>query len=93
VTHMILKICTAAAVVLAAASFAAGTSAQEKKAAKAPAKAACTAIKAEAACKARSDCSWTPATTKLKITIRKAHCTATPAPADKKAAKTPAKGK
>jgi hypothetical protein len=85
VNTTILKVCTATAVVLALASFT-GTSAQQKKATKAPAKpAACTTIKDEAACKARSDCSWTPATTKLKITIRRARCVAAAPPAAKKA--------
>lgn len=85
VNNMILKVCTATAVVFALASFT-GTSAQQKKATKAPAKAAaCTTIKDEAACKARSDCSWTPATTKLKITIRRARCVAAAPPAAKKA--------
>ena len=93
-TNSILKAVAATAVVLALASFGAGTSAQEKKkATKAPAAkvAACSTVKDEAACKARSDCSWTPATTKLKITIRRARCVAaTPAKAP---AKTPAKSK
>ena len=94
VKNPVLAIGTAAAFVLAVASFASDSSAQTKKAAKAPAKApaACSTIKAEAACKARSDCSWTPATKRLKITVRRARCVAAaPAPAPK--AKTPAKKK
>ena len=91
-SNMILKTCAASAVVLALA-FGAGTSAQEKKkATKAPAPkaAACSTVKDEAACKARSDCTWQAATTKLKITVRRARCVAA-APA--KSTKTPSKTK
>lgn len=89
-SNTILKAFTATAVVLALASFAGGTSAQEKKAMTkaAPKPPACSTIKTEAACTARADCTWIAATTKGKITLRRARCgvKAAPPPAKKEPA-------
>lgn len=75
-----------AALVLSAAAYG-GVSAAEKKkeAAPAPAAAACKSIKAEAACEARTDCTWVAASKKGSKQKRDAHCRAKPKAKAKKA--------
>jgi hypothetical protein len=78
---------SSAALVVTALSFGSVTAAEKKKEAAKPAPTAeaCKGIKAEAACEARSDCTWVAASKKGSKQKRDAHCRAKPkAKANKK---------
>jgi hypothetical protein len=74
-----------AAAALLTASFA-HVAAQPAKAPAQPKAAACSTLKDEMACGARTDCNWVAAVTDSKTgkEKRKAHCRRTPAPAKQK---------